>query len=82
MPRYENLPGAKKLRKEVAKSSQRAVARLLGCFQQSIGAWASGDSRPNAANRITIEKVLGWPPSDWLTPEEIASTARLTKGAA
>lgn len=65
------------------KGGQSAVARQLSDLgakvtQPSVGAWASGDARPEPVLREVLEKVYGIAVADWTTRDERRLLDRVT----
>lgn len=52
--------------------SQSELARRLGISQASVSGWVTLKSRPEAHFRKAIERELGIPERDWMTPDELA----------
>lgn len=62
--------------------SQGRLALALGVSQPAVSGWASGKTRPETHHmRRAIERLLGIPADDWMTPEE-RDTANGTGDAA
>lgn len=57
------------------KTSQGAVAALIGASQSSVSAWVGGRKRPGLRLALELEKLTGIKASSWTRPRAASRKA-------
>jgi len=59
------------------RSSNRRLAKVIGCDASRVSRWRTAASRPELPQALALERVAGIPLSAWLTGPESRALARL-----